>query len=85
MGQFEAMEQRMRQFEAFMSSTGLSFVCPGAQQSSPAHVSSTSSVISALAGIVHIMYMLEYILNIIHLGLFLICSHYLFKFAYNII
>ncbi|XP_062172833.1 uncharacterized protein LOC133878319 [Alnus glutinosa] len=48
--QFDAMEQRMRQFGAFMSSIGLSFVCPGAQQSSPAHVGSTSSVSSAPAG-----------------------------------
>jgi hypothetical protein len=43
--QFDAMEQRIRQFE-----------CPGAQQSSPAHVGSTSSVSSAPAGMVHIMY-----------------------------
>ncbi|XP_062167049.1 uncharacterized protein LOC133873349 [Alnus glutinosa] len=48
--QIDDMEQRMRHFEAFMSSTGLSFVCPGAQQSSPAHVGSTSSVSSAPAG-----------------------------------
>jgi hypothetical protein len=65
--EFDAMEQRMRQFEAFMSSTGLSFVCPSAQQSSPAHVGSTSSVSSALAGMVHIMYTLRFIFNLFSL------------------
>jgi len=65
--QFDAMEQRMRQFEAFMSSTGLSFVCPGAQQSLPAHVGSTSSVSSAPAGMVHIMYTLRFIFNLFSL------------------
>jgi hypothetical protein len=65
--QFDAMEQRMRHFEAFMSSTGLSFVCPGAQQSSPAHVGSTSSVSSAPAGMVHIMYTFRFIFNLFSL------------------
>jgi hypothetical protein len=65
--QFDAMEQRMRQFEAFMSSTGLSFVCPSAQQSSPAHVGSTLSISSALAGMVHIMYTLRFIFNLFSL------------------
>jgi hypothetical protein len=65
--QIDDMEQRMRHFEAFMSSTGLSFVCPGAQQSSPAHVGSTSSVSSAPAGMVHIMYTLRFIFNLFSL------------------
>jgi len=65
--QFDAMEQRMRQFEAFMSFTRLSFVCPGAQQSSPAHVGSTSSVSSAPARMVHIMYTLRFIFNLFSL------------------
>jgi len=67
MRHFDDMEQRMRHFEAFMSSTGLSFVCPGAQQSSPAHVGSTSSVSSAPAGMVHIMYTLRFIFNLFSL------------------
>jgi len=65
--QFDAMEQRMRQFEAFMSSTGLSFACLGAQQFSHAHVGSTSSVSSAPAGMVHIMYTLRFIFNLFSL------------------
>jgi len=72
----DALEQRMRQFEAFMTSMGSSHVCPGAQQSSPANVGSTSSVSSASASMIHIVYTTK---------LFLICFHYLFKFAYNFI
>jgi hypothetical protein len=72
----DALEQRMRQFEAFMTSMGLSHVCPGAQQSSPANVGSMSSVSSASACMIHIVYTTK---------LFLICFHYLFKFAYNFI
>jgi len=72
----DALEQHMRQFEAFMTSVGSSHVCPGVQQSSPANVGSTSSVISASAGMIHIVYTTK---------LFLICFHYLFKFAYNFI
>jgi hypothetical protein len=60
----DVLEQRMRQFEAFMTSMGSSPVCPGAQQSSPAHVGSTSSISSASAGMIHIVYTEE---------LFLIC------------
>jgi hypothetical protein len=59
-----------------MSSMGVSHSCLGAQQSSPANVGSTSSVSSASAGMIHIVYTTK---------LFLICFHYLFKFAYNII
>jgi hypothetical protein len=59
-----------------MTYMGSSHVCPGAQQSSPANVSSTSSVSSASAGMIHIVYTAK---------LFLICFHYLFKFAYNFI
>jgi hypothetical protein len=73
---YDALEQHLRQFEAFMTSVGSSHVCPGAQQSSPANVGSTSSVISASAGMIHIVYTTK---------LFLICFHYLFKFAYNFI
>jgi hypothetical protein len=50
-----------------MSSTELSFVCPGAQQSSPVHVGSTSSVSSAPAGMVHIVYTLRFIFNLFSL------------------
>jgi hypothetical protein len=50
------LEQRMRQFEAFMSSMGVSHGTVGAQQSPPANVGRTSSVSSASAGIIHIMY-----------------------------
>jgi hypothetical protein len=52
----DALEQCMRQFEAFMSSMGLSHACGGAQQSSPANVGSTSSVSSASGGMIHIVY-----------------------------
>jgi hypothetical protein len=52
----DVLEQRMRQFEAFMSSMGVSHACLGAQQSSPANVGSTSSVNSASAGMIHIVY-----------------------------
>jgi hypothetical protein len=72
----DILEQRMRQFEAFMASMGVSHACLGAQQSLPANVGSTSSVSSASAGMIHILYTTK---------LFLICFHYLFKFAYNII
>jgi hypothetical protein len=63
----DCLEQRMQQFEAFMTSTGLSYVCPGAQQSSPAHVGSTSSVSSAPGGMVHIVYTLRFIFNLFSL------------------
>jgi hypothetical protein len=51
----DASEQRMQQFEAFMTSMGLSHLCPGAQQSSPANGGSTSSVSSASADMIHIV------------------------------
>jgi hypothetical protein len=71
----DALEQRMRQFEVFMSSMGVSQPCLGAQ-SSPANVGSTSSVSSASAGMIYIVYRTK---------LILICFHYPFKFASNII
>jgi hypothetical protein len=71
----DALEQRMRQFEAFMSSMGVSQACLGAQ-SSPTNVGSTSFVSSASAGMIYIVYTTK---------LILICFHYLVKFAYNII
>jgi hypothetical protein len=73
--QFDAMEQRMRQFEVFMSSMGVSAPCLGTQ-SSPAHVGSTSSVSSASAGMIYIVY---------RTILISICLHYPFNFASNII
>jgi hypothetical protein len=73
--QFDAMEQRMRQFEVFMSSMGVSAPCLGTQ-SSPAHVGSTSSVSSASAGMIYIMYRTK---------LISIYFHYPFNFASNII
>jgi hypothetical protein len=73
--QFDAMEQRMRQFEVFMSSMGVSSPCLGTQ-SSPAHVGSTSSVSSASAGMIYIVYKTK---------LISICFHYPFNFASNII
>jgi len=72
----DVLEQRMRQFEAFMSSMGVSHGTVGAQQSSPANVGSTSSVSSASAGMIHIVYTTK---------LFSICFHYLFKFAFTYI
>jgi hypothetical protein len=75
MQQFDAMEQRMRQFEVFMSSMGVSQPCLGAQ-SSPAHVGSTSFVSSASAGMIYIVYRTK---------LISICFHYPFYFASNII
>jgi hypothetical protein len=71
----DALKQGMRQFEAFMSSMGVSQACVGAQ-SSPANVGSTSSVTSASVGMIHIVYTTK---------LILIFFHYLFKFVYNII
>jgi hypothetical protein len=71
----DALEQRMRQFEAFMSSMGVSQTCLGAQ-SSPANVGSTLSVSSASASMIYIVYTTK---------LILICFHYPFKFASNII
>jgi hypothetical protein len=71
----DALEQRMQQFEAFMSSMGVSKPCLGAQ-SSPANVGSMSSVSSASAGMIYIVYTTK---------LILICFHYAFKFASNII
>lgn len=59
-----------------MSSMEVSQACIGAQQSSPANVGSTSSISIASAGMIYIGYTTK---------LFLICFHYLFKFAYNII
>jgi hypothetical protein len=71
----DGLEQRMRQFEAFMSSMGVSQACLGAQ-SSLANVGSTSSVSSASTCMIYIMYTTK---------LILICFHYPFKFASNII
>jgi hypothetical protein len=70
------LEQRMRQFEAFMSSMRVSHGTVGAQQSSPANVGNTSSVSSASACMIHIVYTTT---------LFSICFHYLFKFAFTYI
>jgi hypothetical protein len=75
MQQFDAMEQRMRQFEVFKSSMGVSQPCLGAQ-SSPANVGSMSSVNSAYAGMIYIVYRTK---------LISICFHYPFNFASNII
>jgi len=75
MRQFDAMEQRMRQFEVFISSMGVSQPCLGAQ-SSPANLGSTSSVSSASACMIYIVYRTK---------LILICFHYPFNFASNII
>jgi hypothetical protein len=52
----DALEQRMRQFKAVMTSMGQSHLCPGAQQSSLANGGSTSFVSSASAGMIHIVY-----------------------------
>jgi hypothetical protein len=52
----DGLEQRMRQFEAFMSSMGVSHGTIGAKQSPPANVGSTSSVSSSSAGMIHIVY-----------------------------
>jgi hypothetical protein len=71
----DALEQRMRQFEVFMSSMGVSQPSLGAQ-SSPANVGSTSSVSSASAGMIYIVYRKK---------LISICFHYPFNFASNII
>jgi hypothetical protein len=49
----DILEQRMRGFEAFMASHGTG----GALQGSPANVGSTSSVSSASADMIHIVYM----------------------------
>jgi hypothetical protein len=49
----DILVQCMRGFEAFMALHGTR----GAQQGSPANVSSTSSVSSASAGMIHIVYM----------------------------
>jgi hypothetical protein len=62
----DVLEQCMRQFEAFMSSMGVSHGTVGAQQSSPANIGSTSSVSSASAGMIHIVYTTK---------LFSICFH----------
>jgi hypothetical protein len=72
----DALEQRMRQFEAFMSSMGVSHGTVGAQQSSLANVGNTPSVNSASAGMIHIVYTTK---------LFSICFHYLFIFAFTYI
>jgi len=53
----DILEQRMRGFEAFMSSMGVSHGFAGAQQSSPTNVGSTSSATGASAGMIHIVYM----------------------------
>ncbi|XP_062169895.1 uncharacterized protein LOC133880583 [Alnus glutinosa] len=47
--QFDGIEQRLREMEVFMSSMAVPAPCVG-NQSSPAHVGSTSSVGSASAG-----------------------------------
>jgi len=49
----DGLEQRMRQFEAFMASMGVSHGTVGTQQSSPANAGSTSFVSRAPAGIIH--------------------------------
>jgi len=72
----DVLEKRMRQFDAFMSSMGVSPACVGAQQSSPANVGSTSSVSSVFVGMIYIVYTMKLILN---------CFHYHFKFTNNII
>jgi hypothetical protein len=51
----EMTPSRMRQFEAFMSSMGVSPGTVGAQQSSPTNVGSTSAVSSASAGMLCIV------------------------------
>jgi hypothetical protein len=58
-----------------MSSMGVLAPCLGTQ-SSPAHVGSTSSVSSASAGMIYIVYRTK---------LISICFHYPFNFASNII
>jgi hypothetical protein len=73
--QFDGIEQRLRQMEVFMSSMGVPAPCVG-NQSSPAHVGSTSSVGSASAGMIYIVYRTK---------LILFCYHYPFNFATNII
>jgi hypothetical protein len=73
--QFDGIEQRLRQMEVFFSSMGVPAPCVG-NQSSPAHVGSTSSVGSASAGMIYIVYRTK---------LILICFHYPFNFASNII
>jgi hypothetical protein len=67
----DTLEQRMRQFEAFMSSMRVSLGTVGAQQSSPANVGSTSSINSASAGMLRIVSTIWF--------------NYLFKFAFIII
>jgi hypothetical protein len=73
--QFDGIEQRLRQMEVFMSSMGVPAPCVG-NQSSPAHVGSTSSVGSASAGMIYIVYRTK---------LISFCYHYPFNFATNII
>lgn len=73
--QFDGIEQRLREMEVFMSSMGVPAPCVG-NQSSPAHVGSTSSVGSASAGMIYIVYRTK---------LISICFHYPFNFASNII
>jgi hypothetical protein len=51
----DTLEQRMRQFKAFMSSMGVSPGTVDAQQSSPANVGSTSPVNSGSAGMLRIV------------------------------
>jgi BMFP domain-containing protein YqiC len=51
----DALEQRLRQLEAVLTSMGVSHVSPGAQQSPPANGSSTSSVRSTSAGMINIV------------------------------
>jgi hypothetical protein len=71
----DALDQRMRQFEVFMSSMGVSQPCLGAQPS-PTNVGNTSSVSSASGGMIYIVYRTK---------LISICFHYPFNFASNII
>lgn len=73
--QFDGIEQRLREMEVFMSSMAVPAPCVG-NQSSPAHVGSTSSVGSASAGMIYIVYRTK---------LISICFHYPFNFASNII
>jgi hypothetical protein len=51
----DALEQRMRQLEVFLTSMGVSHVSPGAYQSPPANGGSTSSVSSASTGMINIV------------------------------
>jgi hypothetical protein len=49
----DALEQRMRHLEAVLTSIGVSYASPGAQQSPPPNGGSTSSVSSASASMIN--------------------------------